>query len=188
MSDLGFDGILYGNQLGTRGRWLAGNGPGYSVEEAAGIDAFLDYSRRVFAGKDLMWFDSYNDVQVEHETFSFPTDGYRYFDYLIASGFCVMTKTKTDQYVDDLRSKLQIKSRPRILATLDYVDPWYTYNSMTDYAGCSAQLEITAIDFRYEIDGIMFFANDETGALVPRPLVESFAARFFAREPTPPHS
>ncbi len=59
---------------------------------------------------------------------------------------------------------------------------------MADYAGCSAQLEITAVDFRYEIDGIMFFANDETGALVPRQLVDSFAARFFAREPTPPHS
>ena len=27
--DLGFDGILYGNQLGTRGRWFPGNGPGY---------------------------------------------------------------------------------------------------------------------------------------------------------------
>jgi len=27
-TDLGFDGILYGNQLGTRGRWWPGNGPG----------------------------------------------------------------------------------------------------------------------------------------------------------------
>ncbi|MGH7529233.1 MAG: hypothetical protein ACREMN_02530, partial [Gemmatimonadales bacterium] len=30
LTDLGFDGILYGNQLGTRGRWFPGNGPGYS--------------------------------------------------------------------------------------------------------------------------------------------------------------
>jgi hypothetical protein len=177
--DFGFDGILYGNQLGTRGRWFAGDGPGYSVEEAAAIQAFLGYSQRVFAGKDLMWFDSYNNVQVERETFSFPADGYRYFDYLIASGFCVMRPTKEDQYLDNLRSKLQMKSRPRILATLDYVDPWYTYNSMTDYPGCSARLEETAVEYRYEIDGIMFFANDEVGALVPRKLVESFATRFF---------
>ena len=91
-------------------------------------------------------------------------------------------------FVADRRGKLQIKGRPRILATLYYDDPWSTYNSMTNYAGCSAQLEITAIDFRYEIDGVMFFANDETGALVPRQAVESFAARFFARESTPPHS
>jgi hypothetical protein len=177
--DVGFDGILFGNQLGTRGRWVAGNGPGYSATEAAGIRGFLEYSQRVFAGKDLMWFDSYNNVQVERETFSFPADGYRYFDYLLVSGFCVMVTTRVDQYLDDLISKLQIKSRPRILATLDYVDPWYTYNSMTDYAVCSAQREKTALDHRYEIDGIMFFANDEMGALVPRKLVESFAARFF---------
>lgn len=180
--DLGFDGILYGNQLGTRGRWFAGDGPGYSAEEAAAIDAFLEYSHHVLEGRELMWFDSYNNVEVERETFSFPDDGYRHFDYVIASGFCVMMRTRDDQYLDNLRSKLQIRSRPRILATLDYVDPWYPYRSMTDYHGCSRQLEITAVDHRYEIDGVMFFANDADGALVPRNLVESFAERFFARE------
>jgi hypothetical protein len=179
MLDLGFDGILYGNQLGTRGRWFAGDGPGFSAEEAEGIDSFLEYSQRLFAGKDLMWFDSYNNIAVERETFSFPPDGYRYFDYLIASGFCVMTVA--DPYIENLRSKLQIRSRPRILATLDYVDPWYSYNSMTDYPGCSAQLETTAVENRYDIDGVMFFANDEVGGMVPRKLIESFAERFFGR-------
>jgi hypothetical protein len=180
--DLGFDGILYGNQLGTRGRWFAGDGPGYSADEAEAIDAFLDYSRHVLGDKELMWFDSYNNVDVERETFSFPAGGYRHFDYLIASGFCVMMRTRDDQYLDNLRSKLQIQTGPRILATLDYVDPWYPYRSMTDYAGCSSQLEITAVDHRYEIDGVMFFANDAVGALVPRNLVESFAERFFVSE------
>jgi hypothetical protein len=178
--DLGFDGILYGNQLGTRGRWFAGDGPGYSADEANAIDAFLDYSQRVLAGKGLIWFDSYNNVEVERKTFSFPAGGYRYFDYLIASGFCVMLPTM-DQYLDNLRSKLQIKSRPRILATLDYVDPWYPYNSMTDYAGCSGRLEETAMKYRYDIDGVMFFANDRVGGMVPRKLIESFAERFFGR-------
>jgi hypothetical protein len=177
--DVGLDGIMFDNQLGTRGRWHEGDGPGYSVEEETGIRDFLRYTTNVFAGKNLMWFDSYNNVQVERNTFSFPSDGYSYFDYLIASGFCVTEKTRP--YTDNLASKLQIKSRPRILATLDYVDPWYTYNSMTDYAGCSSQLEQTAIDYRYQIDGIMFFANDEKGAFVPRRLVDSFAERFFAR-------
>lgn len=177
--DLGFDGILFGNQLGTRGRWFAGDGPGYSVDEAEAIQAFFGYSQRVLAGKDLMWFDSYNNTQVERDSWSFPAGGYGFFDYLIASGFCVMTVSKP--YVDNLTSKLQIKSRPRILATLDYVDPWYPYNSMTDYQGCSTQLEETAIRYRSEIDGIMFFANDEVGALIPRTFVEPFAERFFAR-------
>jgi hypothetical protein len=177
MRDVGFDGIMFDNQLGTRGRWHEGDGPGYSVEEEAAIRDFLRYSDSTFAGKSLMWFDSYNNVQVERNTFSFPSDGYAYFDYLIASGFCVTEKTRP--YTDNLESKLTINSRPRILATLDYVDPWYSYNSMTDYAGCSSQLEQTAIDHRYQIDGVMFFANDEKGGLVPKRLVDAFASRFF---------
>jgi hypothetical protein len=175
--DLGFDGILYGNQLGTRGHWLPGNGPGYSVEESTAIYAFMEYSKRVLGDRDLMWFDSYNNVQVERNTWSFPGDGYHFFDYLIASGFCVVTFT--DRYLDDLTSKLALDGRPRVLATLDYVDPWYTYNSMTDYPDESASLEEIAIRFRYKVDGIMFFANDEVGGLVPRKLIESFATRFF---------
>ena len=59
------------------------------------------------------------------------------------------------------------------------MDPWYSYNSMTDYAGCSSQLEQTAVDHRYQIDGVMFFANDEKGGLVPKRLVDAFASRFF---------
>jgi len=177
MRDLSFDGVLYGNQLGTRGRWFPGDGPGYSVDEASGIDAFLSYSRRVFGDKGLIWFDSYNNVKEEHDTFSFPADGYQYFDYILASGFCVITTSAL--YVDDLKSKLRIPNRPKVLATLDYVDPWYSYNSMKDYPVESAKLEDIAVDYRYQIDGIMFFANDETGALVPRTLVDVFALRFF---------
>lgn len=175
--DLDFDGILFDNQLGTRGRWHEGDGPGYTEEEAKAISAFLQHSRRVLGGRGLMWFDSYNNVQVERNTFSFPADGYGYFDYLIASGFCVMTEDKP--YTDNLNSKLQIQNGPKILATLDYVDPWYTYNSMFDYPACSAQLEQTAIAYRNQIDGIMFFANDERGALIPKQIIDSFAARFF---------
>jgi hypothetical protein len=177
MRDVDFDGILYGNQLGTRGRWFPGDGPGYSAEEAAGIDAFLSYSRRAYGSKGLIWFDSYNDVKEEHDTFSFPADGYHYFDYLLASGFCVITTSQL--YVDDLESKLSIVGGPRVLATLDYVDPWYTYNSMTDFPVESAKLEDIAIHYRYQIDGVMFFANDEKGAFVPRHLVDAFATRFF---------
>jgi hypothetical protein len=177
MHDLGFDGILFGNQLGTRGRWEPEEGLGYSADESAAIDAFLAYTRVKFLGKDLMWFDSYNNAQVEHDTWSFPATGYRYFDYLIASGFCVITTS--ERYLENLDSKLDIASRPRVLATLDYVDPWYTYNSMTEYPEESSRLEEIAIGRRYDIDGIMFFANDERGQLVPRKLVDAFASRFF---------
>jgi len=177
LNDVGFDGIMFDNQLGTRGRWHDGDGPGYSEAEASAIDGFLAYSRLMLSGKSLMWFDSYNNVQVEHDTFSFPSNGYGYFDYLIASGFCVTEKTRP--YSDNLLSKIGIKGGPRILATLDYVDPWYSYTSIGDYPGCSSQLEQTAIDFRYDIDGLMFFANDSRGVLVPQNLIDAFAQRFY---------
>lgn len=178
MNDVGFDGIMFDNQLGTRGRWHDGDGPGYSVDEAQGIQNFLEYTRRTFAAKQLMWFDSYNNIQVERDTFSFPTEGYQSFDYLIASGFCVTVKTRP--YTDNLTSKLSLTGGPRILATLDYVDPWYNYTAMHDYPWCSTELEQTAVDYRTEIDGIMFFANDSWGGLVPRKIIEAFAARFWS--------
>ncbi|MCY7379007.1 MAG: hypothetical protein LH467_06670 [Gemmatimonadaceae bacterium] len=177
LHDLGFDGIMYGNQFGTRGRWLPDNGPGYSAEEATAILNFLDHSRRTYGGKEMIWFDSYNKVQVERETFSFPEAGYTYFDYVLAAGFCVITFP--ERYIENLESKLQLTHRPRILATLDYVDPWYSYNSMTDYPEESARLEQIAIKYRDRIDGIVFFANDDDGTLVPRQSIESFAMRFF---------
>ncbi|HXG71571.1 MAG TPA: hypothetical protein VNJ04_13275 [Gemmatimonadaceae bacterium] len=187
IGDLGFDGIMYDNQLGTRGRWFRGNGPGYSVVEADAISAFLSYSRSVLNGKQLMWFDSYNPVTIERSSFSFPEGGYAKFDYLIASGFCVIMgkiqgplASSVDHYGDNLTSKLRIGGPPLVLATLDYVDPWYSYESMTQYSGCTDRLEEVAIDRREEIDGVMFFAHDHAGNFVPRQRVESFTSRFFS--------
>ena len=179
LEDLGFDGILYGNQLGTRGRWLPNFGPGWSDEEAESIRHFLSYSAETLEPREIMWFDSYNNVRVERDVFSFPDDGYQYFDYLIASGFCVVTET--NRYLDNLRSKLRIAHRPplRVLATLDYVDPWYSYASRRDFALESLELERIAIWNRHEIDGIVFFANDDEGAPVPRDVIERFAERFY---------
>jgi hypothetical protein len=175
--DFAFDGILYDNQLGTRGRWRPGDGPGYSIQEANAIRAFFEYTRRALAGASLMWFDSYNPVSIERETFSVPAEAYGYFDYLIASGFCAVSG---EQYPDNLRSKIGLENLSRVLATLDYVDPWYSYSSMTDHRTCSEKLEKVAIERRHDIDGVMFFANDRDGRMVPRAIVDSFASRFFA--------
>ncbi|HUE96888.1 MAG TPA: hypothetical protein VMN39_09520, partial [Longimicrobiaceae bacterium] len=177
MRDLDFDGILYGNQLGTRGGWLPDRGPGYSEAEANAIREFLKYSSEVYGDKDLMWFDSYNKVQVERTTYSFPEDGYQYFDYLLAAGFCVVSYP--GRYIENLKSKLELRDRTKVLGTLDYVDPWYTYDSMVDFPDESARLEEIAIRYRGRIDGVVFFANDEFGTPVPRELLESFAERFF---------
>src|SRR5687768_1614106 len=56
LRDLGFDGILYRNQLGTRGRWLAEMSPGRSDAETAAISAFFEYSERKLDELELMWF------------------------------------------------------------------------------------------------------------------------------------
>jgi hypothetical protein len=179
LRDLGFDGILYGNQFGTRGKWEPGRGPGYSAAEATAIQHFLDYSRRAFGAREIMWFDSYNNTDVERETFSFPYAGYKAFDYIMASGFCVITDSR--RYLDNLESKLRIVPRARVLATLDYVDPWYnTYASMRDYPEESRRLEDIAVQYRERIDGVVFFANDDNGVPVPRRIIEAFAARFYA--------
>jgi hypothetical protein len=181
VDDLGFDGILYGNQLGTRGRWLASNGPGYSAGEAAAISEFFAYSKRALGDKTLMWFDSYNNTRVEHDTWSVPPEAYGSFDYIIAAGFCVITDP--DKYQDDLASKLKLRPHPRIIATLDYVDPWYMYNSMTAYPQESSRLEDIAVANRTRVDGIVFFANDEMGQLVPSSKIEAFASRYFMGVP-----
>ena len=175
--DLGFDGILYGNQLGTRGQWRPEWGPGYSADEAAAIRTFMEQSRRALGERDLIWFDSYNTVQVERDFFSFPGDGYQFFDYIIASGFCIIADS--EQYLATLKSKLRLGGPARILATLDYVDPWYVYKSMTAFPERSRRLEEIAVTYRHYIDGIVFFANDGMGELVPRERIESFAQRYF---------
>lgn len=178
--DLGLDGMFYGNQLGTRGRWQPDNGPGYSDAEADAIRSFLAYSREKLEGRGVIWFDSYNNAQVERDTWSFPPDGYRHFDYLMAAGFCVITFT--ERYLDNLRSKVGLRNQTRVLATLDYVDPWYDYDSMIDFPAASAALERIAIEYRHQIDGLFLFANDHNGQPVPRTLLEHFANRFFQAE------
>lgn len=180
MRDLGFDGILYGNQLGTRGRWLPGAGPGYTDEEAAAIRDFMQYSRSVYGDRGLIWFDSYNNTGIERDDFSFPSEAYQNFDYLLAAGFCVITST--ERYQDNLRSKLAIPGGPPVLATLDYVDPWYDYNSMTAFPLESTMLENIAILHRHQVDGIVFFANDHHGNPVPRERIERFAEYFFGAD------
>lgn len=136
--------------------------------------------------RGLMWFDSYNNTDVELSSWSFPPDGYSFFDHLIAAGFCVITDTA--KYVDNLNSNLLLGGPTRILATLDYVDPWYTYNSMTAFPDESARLESVALEYRNRIDGIVLFANDHVGGLVPRGLIDSFAERFFPQLPGHPGS
>lgn len=181
VDDLGFDGMLYGNQLGTRGRWQPDAGPGYTLAEADAIREFFGYSRQILGSRGLIWFDSYNNTTIERDVYSVPRDAYAHMSYVLASGFCVISFR--ERYLDNLLSKTALRPATKVLATLDYVDPWYDYNSMRDFPTCSAYLEQFAIEHRHLIDGVVFFANDERGNPVPRDRVESFARRFFGDQP-----
>jgi hypothetical protein len=177
LTDLAFDGVLYDNQLGTRGRWLPNNGPGYSDSETRGIRDFFEYSDHALGSHELMWFDSYNPLTVERDVFSMPWDAYRHFDYVIASGFCAIQTS--DHYEENLLSKMDIRNPARLLAVIDYVDPWYSYRSMTAFPECSDRLERLAIANKGKIDGLMLFANDANGEFVPADRISSFSQRFF---------
>lgn len=176
--DLGFDGMLYGNQLGTRGRWQPNAGPGYTEAEAVAIRNFFRYSKEVLGQRELMWFDSYNHTGIEYSTYSVPRDAYDSMDYLIAAGFAAITFPS--RYTENLGSKLALRDRTAVLATLDYVDPWYDYMSMTDFPEETASLEVIALQHRFVVDGLVFFANDHHGQLVPRDRIDSFAERYFS--------
>lgn len=177
VTDLGFDGMMYGNQLGTRGRWQPDAGPGYSAAEANAILNFFAYSKQVLGAREIIWFDSYNDTRVERNTYSVPPEAYRQMDYVLAAGFCVITFR--ERYVDNLRSKMLLRGSTKVLATLDYVDPWYTYNSKDDFPQCSRYLEDYAVHFRHRLDGVVFFANDQAGNPAPRDRIAAFAERYF---------
>jgi hypothetical protein len=174
--DLEFDGILYGNQLGTRGHWHPEGGPGFSEQESAAISHFFQYSQEQLGDKELMWFDSYNNLQIEHDRYSVPAQAYQYMDYIMVSGFCVITTP--ERYQDNLSSKISLRGVTKLLATLDYVDPWYDYDSQDDFPQESAQLEQVAIDNYYLIDGLVMFGNDELGNLIPQDTITAFTSKF----------
>lgn len=179
LEDMNYDGVLYGNQLGTRGRWDSSTRPGYTKNESEKILEFLRYSKNTFGEKKLMWFDSYNPIEIERKYFSFLIKGYSYFDYIIVSGFCVITDTK--RYVKNLNSKLKLSTVTKLLATLDYVDPWYDYNSIEKFPKESKRLEKIAIKYYKNIDGVVMFGNDEYGEFIPKEKVELFAKKFFKK-------
>jgi hypothetical protein len=177
VSDLAFDGLLFHNQLGTRGQWLPTFGPGWSPWESAAIQHFVDRARERMGTRQLVWFDSYNPVAVEFSTWSWPRTAYGAFDYILAAGFAVITET--DRYRANLRSKLDLSPPVPVLATLDYVDPWYEYNSATAFPAESERLEEIALLHRNEIAGVFLFGHDERGDLIPARLWEDFSDQFW---------
>ena len=85
-------------------------------------------------------------------------------------------------YRANLRSKLDLAGGVPVLATLDYADPWYSYNSATAFPEESELLEVIALEHRREIEGVFLFGHDEQGELIAEPLWRDFADRFWGRD------
>ena len=165
--DLGFDGVLLLNQVGTRGRWFLEKSPGYSPEEAEAILRFFRNLKSRLGERDLMWMDTYHTVEEEYRYWSVPKEAYDYMDYIGVSQFCVMVDSRTA--LRNIRSKIKLE-HPRILACVDYVDCWYGYKSYAAYSRLSRRclkLEEYLVRYAGEVDGIWFMGHDEVGRYIP---------------------
>jgi hypothetical protein len=167
LSDLGFDGVLLLNQVGTRGRWFLEKSPGYSPEEAEAILQFFRNLKGRLGEKDLMWMDTYHTVEEEYAYWSVPRDAYNYMDCIGISQFCVLVDSRTA--LGNIRSKVELE-HPKVLACVDYVDCWYGYKSYAAYSTLSRRclkLEEYLVRYAGEVDGIWLMGHDEMGRYIP---------------------
>lgn len=171
--DLGFDGIFLSNQVGTRGHWDPARAPGYSAAEAREITRFFRLLRQHLGTKEIVWWDSTNPVAVEHDRWSVDQAAYRFMDTIAAAGFCVI-RSDVHHYRASLDSKLTLAHGPHVTATLDYVDPYYTYNSWRQFPHCAEALASIAAQHFDRLEGVFTFGHDERGQLIPAPLLHRF--------------
>lgn len=180
VQDLGFDGIFLSNQVGTRGHWDPARAPGYSAAEAKEILRFFTLLRSHLGKKEIVWWDSTQQVAVERARWSVDPHTYTRMTTIAAAGYCVI-RSNTAHYAASLDSKLALDG-PQVSATLDYVDPYYTYNSWRQYPRCSAELERVAAARWETLEGVFTFGHDERGQLIPATLLR----RFVSALKTPP--
>lgn len=180
--DLGFDGIFLSNQVGTRGHWDPARSPGYSQKEAREITRFFRLLREHLGTKEIVWWDSTNAVAVEHDRWALDRGAYRFMGTIAAAGFCVIRKDSA-HYRASLESKLALPNGPKVTATLDYVDPYYTHRSWQQYPRCSEQLEQIATSSWDRLEGVFTFGNDERGQFIPVHLLDRFRAKLAGGAP-----
>lgn len=174
--DLGFDGVFLSNQVATRGHWDPKRAPGYSDGEAREIRRFFSLLRSHLGKKEIVWWDSTNSVSVERARWAVDPRTYLLMDTIAAAGFCVI-RSNTSQYITSLESKLALEAKTKVTATLDYVDPYYTYNSWKQYSHCSASLEDIAISHWGQLEGVFTFGNDERGRFISKNVLARFRSK-----------
>ncbi len=161
--DLNFDGIYLCNALGTVGAWRPKWGRGYRDKEAQVILEFFKTLKKLLGHKQIIWMDSYYSTEVERQSWSIPTKAYDYMDMIQISTWSVIVDPETIR--KNLASKIKLNTP--VIFQIDYLDPWYNYDSIQNYIDeTEQQLAILRKNIS-AVDGVYINCNDETGRLLP---------------------
>ena len=178
--DFGLDGILLGNQFGLKGFWHPDNAPEPTPERREGVREFFKGLRRAMGEKLIFWMDTYWPAEVEMKSWAMVEENYRQLDGVLCSNFAVIVERT--QMVPNFESKLRIRSgdagsKPDVIFTLDFVDPWYWYRTYLDHQKNFVFQQQIYQKHGKRLQGISFFANDTFGHFVfPAPLNETLRA------------
>jgi len=181
--DFELEGIFLGNQFGLLGFWHPDHAPEPTAQRRAGITRFFRALRTRFGERLVYWMDSYWPAEVEDAAWAMDPENYLLLDAVMCSNFAVLVEP--GQIVPNLMSKRRIRDRaearglraPKILYSVDFVDPWYAYRSFLDHKLIYTYQRETYREHADELDGVAFFANDTYGHYIPHdPLGASLTA------------
>lgn len=176
------DGIFLGNQFGLLGFWHPDHALEPTAQRRAGITRFFRALRSAFDDRLVYWMDSYWPAEVEGAAWAMDAENYLLLDAVMCSNFAVLVEP--GQIAPNLTGKCRIRDRaeadglraPKILYSMDFVDPWYAYRSFLDHKLIYSYQRDTYRKHAAELDGIAFFANDTFGHYIPRAPLDSTLA------------
>jgi len=169
----GLDGIFLGNQFGLLGFWHPDNAPEPTADRRAGISRFFRALREQFGERLVYWMDSYWPAETEITAWAMDPENYLLLDAVMCCNFAVLVEP--GRIVPNLVGKSRIRDEaaarglaaPKILYSVDFVDPWYAYLSFLDHKLIYAFQREVYLEYGGRLDGVAFFANDTFGHFVP---------------------
>ena len=176
--DLDLDGILLGNQFGLINPWFPDDAVEPTPQRRAGISAFFRRLREEMGDRLVYWMDSYWPPAIEESAWGMDPANYACLDAVLCSTFAVLVERT--QIVPNVEGRLALSRAlggPRVLYSLDFVDPWYWYRTYLDDIRTYTYQRDVYGRLGAALDGVSFFANDTFGLFVPRgPLDATFGA------------
>lgn len=169
--DFGLDGVFLGNQFGLLGFWHPDNAPEPTTQRRAGITRFFRRMRAAMPDTLIYWMDSYWPASVEDSAWAMSPENYYQLDAIMVCTFAVLVERS--QIEPNLRSRFALRGTevagrpaPRVLFSVDFVDPWYWYRTYLDDRRTFLFQQEMYAKLGHEAEGITFFANDTFGHFV----------------------